>query len=58
MKHTQHGGAAQQAGAEIRSVEVIEVRVKDGVASGVVLSTGEEISAKAVVSNADPKRTC
>ena len=50
--------AAQQAGAEIRSgVEVIEVRVKDGVASGVVLSTGEEISAKAVVSNADPKRT-
>src|SRR5579862_1603882 len=50
--------AAQQAGAEIRSgVEVIEVRVKDGVASGVVLSTGEEITAKAVVSNADPKRT-
>ena len=39
--------AAQQAGAEIRSgVEVIEVRVKDGVASGVVLSTGEEISAQ------------
>ena len=50
--------AAQQAGAEIRSgVEVIEVRVKDGVTSGVVLSTGEEITAKAVVSNADPKRT-
>jgi phytoene dehydrogenase-like protein len=50
--------AAQQAGAEIRSdAEVIEVRVKDGSATGVVLSTGEEISAKAVVSNADPKRT-
>ncbi|MGA9798358.1 MAG: NAD(P)/FAD-dependent oxidoreductase [Terriglobales bacterium] len=50
--------AAQQAGAEIRSgAEVIEVRVKDGVASGVVLSSGEEISAKAVISNADPKRT-
>ena len=50
--------AAQQAGAEIRSgVEVIEVRVKDGVASGVVLSSGEEINAKAVISNADPKRT-
>jgi phytoene dehydrogenase-like protein len=50
--------AAQKAGAEIRSgVEVIEVRVKDGVASGVVLSTGEEINAKAIVSNADPKRT-
>ena len=50
--------AAQQAGAEIRSgAEVIEVRVKDGVASGVVLSNGEEITAKAVISNADPKRT-
>src|SRR5216684_591900 len=50
--------AAQQAGAEIRSgAEVIEVRVKNGVASGVVLSTGEEITARAIVSNADPKRT-
>ena len=50
--------AAQQAGAEIRSgAEVIEVRVKDGVASGVVLSNGEEITARAVISNADPKRT-
>ena len=38
--------AAQQAGAEIRNgAEVIEVRVKDGVASGVVLSNGEEITA-------------
>ncbi len=50
--------AAKQAGAEIRSgVEVIEVRVKDGTATSVVLSTGEEISAKAIISNADPKRT-
>src|SRR6202049_144742 len=50
--------AATQAGAEIRSgAEVIEVRVKDGAAVSVVLSTGEEISAKAIVSNADPKRT-
>jgi phytoene dehydrogenase-like protein len=50
--------AATQAGAEIRSAaEVIEVRVKDGVATSVVLSTGEEISAKAIISNADPKRT-
>jgi len=49
---------AKQAGAEIRSgVEVIEVRVKDGTANSVVLSTGEEISATAIVSNADPKRT-
>jgi phytoene dehydrogenase-like protein len=50
--------AAKQAGAEIRSnVEVREVRIKDGTATGVVLGTGEEISAKAVISNADPKRT-
>jgi phytoene dehydrogenase-like protein len=50
--------AATQAGAEIRSAaEVIEVRVKDGIATGVVLSTGEEINAKAIISNADPKRS-
>jgi len=50
--------AARQAGAEIRTgVEVIEVRVKDGAATGVVLSTGEEIAARTVISNADPKRT-
>jgi phytoene dehydrogenase-like protein len=50
--------AAKAAGVEIRSgVEVIEIRVKDGGATGVLLSTGEEIAAKAVVSNADPKRT-
>lgn len=50
--------AVKEAGAEIRSsAEVKEVRVKDGAAIGVVLSTGEEISAKAVISNADPRRT-
>ena len=50
--------AAKQAGAEIRSsAAVAEIRVKDGVATGVVLASGEEISAKAVVSNADPKAT-
>jgi len=50
--------AAQEAGAEIRTgAEVIEVSVGNGVASGVVLSNGEEINAKAIVSNADPKRT-
>src|SRR5229473_134126 len=49
---------AQQAGAEIRTgAEVIEVQIKNGAAHGVVLSTGEEILARAVVSNADPKRT-
>jgi len=50
--------AAKAAGVEIRtSAEVIEIRVKDGAATGVLLSTGEEIHAKAVISNADPKRT-
>ena len=50
--------AAKAAGVEIRTrAEVIEIRVKDGAASGVLLATGEEISATAVVSNADPKRT-
>ena len=50
--------AAQEAGAEIRTgAEVIEISVGNAVASGVVLSTGEEINGKAIVSNADPKRT-
>ena len=50
--------AAQAAGAEIRTgADVIEIRVKDGAATGVVLDTGEEINAKAVISNADPKRS-
>src|SRR5881398_2252721 len=36
--------AGKAAGAEIRtSAEVIEIRVQDGAATGVVLSTGEEI---------------
>jgi phytoene dehydrogenase-like protein len=50
--------AGQAAGVEIRtSAEVIEIRVKDSAATGVLLSTGEEINANAVISNADPKRT-
>ena len=50
--------AALEAGAEIRTdADVKEIRVKDGVATGVVLANGEEISAKAVISNADPRRT-
>src|SRR5713226_3875964 len=50
--------AAKAAGAEIRTgADVIEIRVKDGAATGVLLSTGEEINARAVISNADPKRT-
>jgi phytoene dehydrogenase-like protein len=50
--------AAKQAGVEIRtSADVAEIRVKDGVATGIVLASGEEISARSVVSNADPKNT-
>lgn len=50
--------AAKAAGAEIRTgAEVIEIHVRNGTATGVLLSTGEEISARAVISNADPKRT-
>ena len=50
--------AAKQAGAEIRTdAAVSDIRIKDGTATGVVLGSGEEISAKAVISNADPKRT-
>jgi phytoene dehydrogenase-like protein len=50
--------AAQAASAEIRTrAEVIEIRVHDGVATGVLLATGEEIRARAVISSADPKRT-
>ena len=50
--------AARGAGAEIRTdAAIAEIRIKDGIATGVVLASGEEISARAVVSNADPKRT-
>jgi phytoene dehydrogenase-like protein len=50
--------AAKEAGAEIRTgADVKEVRIKDGAANGIVLGNGEEIAAKAVISNADPRRT-
>jgi phytoene dehydrogenase-like protein len=50
--------AAQKAGVEIRTdAEVAEIKIKNETAQGVVLSTGEEIDARAVISNADPKRT-
>jgi len=50
--------AAQAAGVEIRTnVEVSRVNVKDGVATGVILGDGSEVDARAVISNADPKRT-
>ena len=50
--------AATAAGAEIHtSADVITVRIKDGQAIGVVLASGEEISARTVISNADPRAT-
>ncbi|HKX32163.1 MAG TPA: NAD(P)/FAD-dependent oxidoreductase [Blastocatellia bacterium] len=50
--------SARAKGATIRAgAEVDQVLIKDGAASGVVLRNGEELRAKVVVSNADPKRT-
>jgi phytoene dehydrogenase-like protein len=50
--------AATVNGAEIRTgAHVQSIKIKDGAASGVVLAGGEEIAARAVISNADPKST-
>jgi phytoene dehydrogenase-like protein len=50
--------AAREAGATIRtSAPVVRITSRDGRATGVVLEGGEEISAAAVVSGLDPKRT-
>jgi len=50
--------SARSRGAGIRTEACVEkVLVKDGRATGVVLESGEEISAKIVVSGVDPKRT-
>jgi phytoene dehydrogenase-like protein len=50
--------AAKEAGAEIRTgAEVTQILVKHGAVTGVALANGDEISAKAVVSGADPRRT-
>jgi phytoene dehydrogenase-like protein len=50
--------AARRLGAEVRTaVQVVAVTTRDDRATGVVLATGEEVSARAVVSAADPKRT-
>jgi phytoene dehydrogenase-like protein len=49
---------AQRHGAEIRtSAEVERILVRNGRVTGVALTSGEEISARLVLSNADPKRT-
>src|SRR5580704_10826199 len=50
--------ACRKAGAEIlTSAPVAKVDVRDSRARGVVLEDGTEISARFVLSNADPKRT-
>jgi phytoene dehydrogenase-like protein len=50
--------AARARGATIRTgAPVQRIRVRRGAAEGVVLQDGEEIAARVVVSNADPKRT-
>ena len=50
--------AARQAGVEIRTdTDVARIDATDGGATGVTLASGETIAARAVVSNADPKRT-
>ncbi len=51
-KSAEAQGAVVQTGAA-----VAQVRVKSGRAVGVVVEDGEEIDARMVVSNADPKRT-
>ncbi|MBN8468773.1 NAD(P)/FAD-dependent oxidoreductase [Corallococcus exiguus] len=49
---------ARKHGAQLRTnAKVASVRVDSGVVKGVVLENGEELSAKVVVSNADPFRT-
>jgi len=50
--------AARAAGAEIRvDAEVGRIDVREGAVTGVTLCSGEEVGARAVVSNADPRRT-
>lgn len=50
--------AARAAGADIRTdAGVSRVLIRDGRAAAVVLDDGSEISATAVISNADPRRT-
>ncbi len=50
--------AAREAGAEIRTdAEIAHVVVAGGTATGVMLTSGEEIAARVVLSGTDPKRT-
>jgi phytoene dehydrogenase-like protein len=50
--------AAREAGAEIRTDAPVErIVVEDGRATGVLLADGEQLAARRVLSNADPKTT-
>ena len=50
--------SARKAGVEIRTVAAVErIAITDEGAAKVILKTGEEISARAIVSNADPRTT-
>ena len=50
--------AARAAGVDVRTgAEVARLSVVNGSVTGVVLSNGDELSARAVASNLDPKRT-
>jgi phytoene dehydrogenase-like protein len=52
------GRAAVQAGVTIRtSSAVAKINISDGKSQGVVLANGEELAARAVVSNLDPRTT-
>ena len=51
-------GAVKAFGGEIRTeAEVASIKIEGQVAKGVVLANGEEISANAILSSADPKHT-
>lgn len=51
-------GAARDLGVELRtSAPVAEILVESGAAAGVVLEDGTPLRGRAVLSNADPKRT-
>ena len=50
--------AAMSYGAEIRTdASVMKLKIKNGVIKGVILESGDEINAKVIVSNLDPRRT-
>jgi phytoene dehydrogenase-like protein len=51
------GLAAKQLGVEVKTGTTSTILVKDGRATGIALADGEELTARYVVSGADPRRT-